>query len=100
VFETAANEQQLLMMAKYDVVNPIALKRLIAAGVQVRQFPRVVMDACYKATVETYKELMAKDADFKRLYVEWAKFANDSNAWFQIAEYPLDTYRFSAPDWM
>ena len=98
-FETAANEQQLLMVAKYDVVNPEALKRLIAAGVVVRQFPKPVMDACYKATLEVYQELMAKDEDFKRLYAAWSKFANESNAWFKIAEYPLDSYRFSAPAW-
>jgi TRAP-type mannitol/chloroaromatic compound transport system substrate-binding protein len=98
-FETAANEQQLLMVARYDVVNVEALKRLIAAGVQVKQFPRAVMDACYRATVQTYEELSAKDEDFRRLYAEWRKFANDSNAWFRVAEHSLDTYRFAAPDW-
>jgi TRAP-type mannitol/chloroaromatic compound transport system substrate-binding protein len=98
-FETAVNEQQLLMIAKYDVVNPTALKRLIAQGVQVKQFPRAVMDACYKATVQTYEELKAKDADFNRLYKAWSAFANESNSWFRVAEYPLDTYRFAAPAW-
>ncbi len=98
-FETAANEQQLLMIAKYDVVNVEALKRLIAAGVQVKQFPKAVMDACYKATVQTYEELSAKDEDFRRLYAEWRKFANDSNSWFRVAEHTLDSYRFAAPDW-
>ena len=62
------------MMAKYDAKNPEALRRLVAAGVQLRQFPRPVMDACYKATFETYDELAAKNADFKQIYESWQKF--------------------------
>jgi len=95
-FEVAANEQQLLMVAKYDAVNPPALKRLIAQGVRVLQFPRPVMDACYKATLQTYDELIAKDEDFARIYAQWRQFANESNQWFRIAEYTLDSYRFAA----
>ena len=67
------------MMAKYDAKNPEALRRLVAAGVQLRQFPRPVMDACYKATFETYEELSAKSADFKLVYEAWQKFLADSN---------------------
>jgi TRAP-type mannitol/chloroaromatic compound transport system substrate-binding protein len=58
-----------------------------------------VLDACYKATLETYGELSAKDADFKRLYTAWGKFADQSNEWFRVAEYSLDSYRFSAKKW-
>ncbi|MEJ0072105.1 MAG: TRAP transporter substrate-binding protein [Pseudomonadota bacterium] len=94
-FEAASIEQQLLMVARYDAVNPAALKRLIASGVQVKQFPRAVMDACYKATMQTYDELIAKDADFARIYALWKPFADESNQWFRIAEYPLDSYRFA-----
>jgi TRAP-type mannitol/chloroaromatic compound transport system substrate-binding protein len=93
--ETAANEQTLLMMAKYDARNPEALRRLVAAGVQLRQFPRPVMDACYKATFETYEELAAKNADFKLIYESWQKFLADSNLWFRVAENTLDNYRYA-----
>jgi TRAP-type mannitol/chloroaromatic compound transport system substrate-binding protein len=93
--ETAANEQTLLMMAKYDARNPEALRRLVAAGVQLRQFPRPVMDACYKATFETYDELAAKNADFKLIYQSWQKFLADSNLWFRVAENTLDNYRYA-----
>src|ERR1043165_5404563 len=58
--DAACAEQNLLMMAKYDAKNPEALMRLVAAGVQLRQFPRPVLDACDKATFETYDELAAK----------------------------------------
>ena len=40
------------MQAKYDAANPAALKRLVAAGAQLRPFPPAVMDACLKASLE------------------------------------------------
>ncbi len=94
-FDVAANEQMTLMIAKYDARNPAATKRLIAQGVQIRAFPRPVMEACYKATVETLDDLSAKNADFRAIYTEWKKFADDSNAWFRVAEQTLDSFRYA-----
>ena len=93
--EAACNETTMLMMAKYDAKNPEALRRLVAAGVQLRPFPRPVLDACYKATFETYDELAAKSPDFKMVYENWQKFLAESNLWFRVAENTLDNYRFA-----
>jgi TRAP-type mannitol/chloroaromatic compound transport system substrate-binding protein len=84
------------MVAKYDAKNPEALRRLVAQGAEPRQFPRPVMEACYKATVETLDELAKKSADFKLIYEAWQKFIADSNLWFRVAENSLDNFRFSA----
>ncbi len=94
-YEVAANEQMALMVAKYDASNPGATKRLISQGVQIKAFPRPVMEAFYKATLETFDELAAKNPDFEQVYGPWKKFAEDSNAWFRVAEYTLDSARFS-----
>ena len=53
-----------------------------------------VLDACYKATFETYDELAAKNEDFKKIYASWQKFLADSNLWFRLAENNLDNYRY------
>jgi len=98
-FETAANEQNLLMLAKYDFKNPGALKRLIAGGTKLRAFPQPVLEACYKASVETFNELSAKSADFKKVYEHWKDFISTSNQWFQVAEYRLDAFRYSSTKW-
>lgn len=95
-FETACNEQHMLMMANYDAQNPIALRKLAAAGVQFRSFSKPIMDASYKATLETFDELSAKDADFARIYTAWKAFLGDSNLWFRVAENSLDGYRYAA----
>ena len=92
-FETACNEQNVLMVAKYDAKNPEALRRLVAQGAVIKQFPRPVMEACYKATQETLAELAAKSADFKQIHESWKTFAADSNQWFRLAEHGLDSVR-------
>ena len=98
-FETAANEQNLLMQAKYDARNPEALKRLIAGGTELRAFPQPVLEACYKASVETFDEIASKNAAFKTVYDHWKAFMNQSNSWFRVAEYRLDAFRYSAAGW-
>jgi TRAP-type mannitol/chloroaromatic compound transport system substrate-binding protein len=92
-FEAAANEQTMLMMAKYDAVNPAALKRLIAAGTQLRVYPRPVLEACYQATLDTFSEFSHKSADFRRIHESWVKFRDELNQWFRVAEFTMDSFR-------
>ena len=92
--DAAAGEQCMRMLAKYDAKNPEALRRLVAGGAQLRQFPKAVMDACYKATLEVCDEYAAKSADFKRVYDAWRKFRDEENLWFRVAEDALDSYRY------
>jgi TRAP-type mannitol/chloroaromatic compound transport system substrate-binding protein len=80
------------MQAKYDAVNPAALKRLVAAGAQLKPFPASVMDACLKASLELYGEVSAANADFKKIWDSMLPFRNDQYLWWQVAEYSYDTY--------
>jgi TRAP-type mannitol/chloroaromatic compound transport system substrate-binding protein len=93
--DCCAAEQCLRMIAKYDAKNPEALRRLVGGGAQLRQFPKAVLDACYKASLETFDEYSAKSADFKKVYESWAKFRDEENLWFRVAEHSLDSYRYN-----
>src|SRR4029079_5596927 len=84
------------MMAKYDVVNPGALKKLVANGAQLRPFSQPVMEACYKAAQEVYAETTAKNADFKKIYDHMVAFRGDSYLCWQVAEYTNDTFMIRA----
>ena len=95
-FETACNEQSMLMLAHYDALNPLALKQLIAGGAKVSYFPRDVMDAAYKASQELWKELSDKNPDFATIYKDWKKFQEEEVGWFRVAETALDGYTFNA----
>ncbi len=80
------------MVAKYDARNPAALRRLVAAGVQLRAFPREIMLASYKAAVEVYDEFAAKNAKFKKVYEPWKRFRDEEILWFRVAEEGFDQF--------
>jgi TRAP-type mannitol/chloroaromatic compound transport system substrate-binding protein len=65
------------MAAKYDVVNPPALKRLVGAGTQLRPFSQEILEACLKASNELYAEISAKNPDFKKAIDSMAAFRGD-----------------------
>jgi TRAP-type mannitol/chloroaromatic compound transport system substrate-binding protein len=88
----ACQTSNTVMQAKYDVLNVAALKRLVAAGAQLRPFPQDVLEACLKASNELYAELSAKNPDFKKAIDAMKAQRGDGYLWFQIAEYAYDTF--------
>ncbi|MBZ0140858.1 MAG: TRAP transporter substrate-binding protein [Pseudorhodoplanes sp.] len=96
LIRTASEMVNTWMQAKYDAGNPAALKRLVAGGAQLRPFSQQVLDACYSAAVEVYKETSAASQDFKKVHDNLMAFRNDEYLWWQVAEYTFDTYLIRA----
>lgn len=80
------------MLANYDARNAVALKQLVADGAILRPFSQEIMEACYKAAIETYAELSEKSPSFKKLYDSQLAFKKDAYLWAQVAEYSYDTF--------
>src|SRR5207244_3407005 len=59
ILTTAAAAANTEVQGRYDARNPAALKRLIAAGAELRPFTPSVMDASLKASQEVYAETSA-----------------------------------------
>jgi len=96
ILEAACYEANVDMVAKYDALNPAALKRLIAGGVNLQPFSNEIMAACYKATTEVYDDIAAKNAKFNKIYGPWKTFRNDQVSWFQVAENRFDNFMIAA----
>src|SRR5258705_1291335 len=77
ILEAACWEANTWMVAKYDAQNPAALKKLIGGGTQLRAFSKEIMVACYKASLEVYKEASEKSPHFKKLYESMAAFRTE-----------------------
>ena len=90
IFNNAAMANNLDMTAIYDARNPAALKRLVAAGAQLRAFSPEIQEAAYKAANEIYADLSVKNPDFKKLYEHMRDFRNDEYLWWQVAEFSFD----------
>ena len=92
VLEQAGHYANTWMMAKYDIANPPALKRLVAAGAKLHPFSPSIMEACLKAANELHKEVAAENADFKKVLDSMTAFRNDGYLWWQVAEYSYDSF--------
>jgi len=88
----AAEAANNWMLAKYDAVNPQALRRMLGAGTELRTFPQSIMEASLKAANELYAELSAKNADFKKAYDSLVTFRAESLPWWGLNEYAYDTF--------
>ena len=88
----AAGYANLDVQARYDARNPLALKRLVANGAQLRPFSTQIMEACLKASNEVNAETSASNADYKKILESQMAFRNDENLWWQVAEFTYESF--------
>jgi TRAP-type mannitol/chloroaromatic compound transport system substrate-binding protein len=92
VLEAAAGYTNVEQQAKYDARNPLALKRLVAGGAQLRPFSQSIMEACLKASKEVNAEESAKNPNYKKVLASIEPFRSDEYLWWQVAEYTYDSF--------
>ena len=92
IVEAAASQAHVVMQAKYDAVNPAALKQLVGAGTKLRPFPKEVMNAAFKESMGLYEEISAKNASWKKIYADYSKFRAEQNLWFRFTEATFDKF--------
>jgi TRAP-type mannitol/chloroaromatic compound transport system substrate-binding protein len=94
-FEAACFESNQIMQARYDALNPAALTRLIAAGVQVRPFSDDVMRAAAEAAEALGADQAAKDPAYRAVWESWRKARAEAFGWFSTAEQVYGNFAFA-----
>ncbi len=94
VLASAAAEANIRMLSKYDAQNPPALRRLLAAGVVLKPFPRDVLDAAKREAFAIMEEDAVADPQYKRVFESFKAFREDSYRWFGTAELAFEQYAF------
>ena len=89
--EAAMAEANQYMLTRYDALNPPAFQRILASGIELRPFPRDVMDAAYAASQDLLQE-ERKDPVFARVYDSFLAWRGDSDEWIHTAEYEMLSY--------
>ncbi len=92
MIEAAAAEAHLDVQAKYDARNPGALRQLVAGGTKLFRYPKDALEAAFKESNALYSEIGAKNANFKKIYEDYAKFRAEQNLWFRFAEAGFDDF--------
>ncbi|ANM30084.1 ABC transporter substrate-binding protein [Acidobacteria bacterium Mor1] len=94
IVEVAAAESSMKMTAKYDSLNPPALRQLIDGGTQVRTFSDEIMAAARDASFALYQEQAASDPGFRKVFEAWERFRQESTAWFAVSEGSFTRFAF------
>jgi TRAP-type mannitol/chloroaromatic compound transport system substrate-binding protein len=92
ILAAAATEAGAFIVARYDAQNPQALKRLVAAGTQLRPFSEATMDVCFRAANEVYAEISGKNEGFKKIWDSIRSYRVDQYLWLQVADSTYDNY--------
>jgi len=92
IVEAAAMQAHMDVQAKYDARNPQALRQLVAGGAKLFRFPKDAMEAGFKEAHALYAEISSKNANFKKIYDDFAKFRGEQNLWFRFAEASFDDF--------
>ena len=93
IVTAAAHDAGVRATAKYDLLNAPAMRRLIANGTQLRAFSPAIMEASYKAAIETYTEIGKKNARFKKIHDSMMGFRDTSYSWWQVCELTFDAFQ-------
>ncbi|WP_027477023.1 TRAP transporter substrate-binding protein [Curvibacter gracilis] len=96
IIEAASAYAHVDMQAKYDALNPTALKQLVGAKTKVVSFPKEVLQASFDASMTIYSELEAKNPDWKKIYSDYRAFQKDQILWFRFAEARFDSFMQTA----
>ncbi len=92
VLRAACADANMWVRTKYDADNPKALRELVASGTKLLPFSQPILEASFKAAQETYAEINAKNATFKKVYDSMMAFRKDEVLWFRVAENTFDNF--------
>ncbi len=94
--EIACAEADSEMTARYDHLNPQALRRLVAAGAQLRFWPREILQAAWRESNALYETTSSSNPRFKAIWDSYRPYRSEQYQWFRIAESSFDNFAFPA----
>ncbi|RYZ03532.1 MAG: ABC transporter substrate-binding protein [Comamonadaceae bacterium] len=90
--EAACAQAGAEMLAKYDVNNVPALKRIVGAGAKLSYWSRPIMDALHKATREVMEEEAKTNPVFADVHRHWRAFLDEQLLWSSVNDGAAEQY--------
>jgi len=94
ILQSAAAEANMDMIARYDALNPAALRRLQAEGVTARPFSDEILAATRDAAFGLMEENAAAEAGYRKILDSWQAARQSSFDWFSTAEQTYARFSF------
>ncbi|MCU0887050.1 MAG: TRAP transporter substrate-binding protein DctP [Rubritepida sp.] len=92
----ACAEADSEMVSRYDHLNPIALRRLVAQGAQLRFYSRDIMQLAWRANEALMADLAGQNARFRTIWDSYRPYRSELFQWFRVSENSYDNFAFAA----
>ncbi|WP_421989738.1 TRAP transporter substrate-binding protein [Roseococcus sp.] len=91
----ACAEADSEMVSRYDHLNPLALRRLVAAGAQLRFYSREILQLAWRSNEAMMADLAAQNPRFKTIWDSYRPYRGELFQWFRVAENSYDNFAFA-----
>jgi len=92
IFQAAATETSLTMLAALDAANGEALKQLVEGGIQLKSYSQEILQTAYQVSVDLLEENARQDIIFRDVYDKWKAFRRKIYQWNRINELSLERF--------
>jgi len=92
----ACAEADSEMVSRYDHLNPIALRRLVAAGAQLRFYSRDILQLAWRSNEALMADLAGQNARFRTIWDAYRPYRSELFQWFRVSENSFDNFAFAA----
>ena len=86
IFQAAAADANLKMLAKFNSVNGKVLERLMLSGTKLLPFNEQILQASYNAAFAMYEEIASRNSQFRNIYEQWKIFRGHIYSWNKVNE--------------
>ncbi len=87
IIRSAAQQINVWMLSEFEAKNAIYLKKLLEEEkVQIRKYPKEVLDQLRSFTKDIIAEICEEDAFSKKVYASYKSFADRATAWAEFTE--------------
>ena len=86
ILRTACLRLSRWMMAEFDARNGEYLAKLQQEGVQLKVFPKEVLEVLRQNTDLVIQELIEKDPESKKVYEAFSAFKQNVGSWMEVSE--------------
>jgi TRAP-type mannitol/chloroaromatic compound transport system substrate-binding protein len=92
ILQSASATVHAELIGRYDSRNPVALRQLAGAGAQIKPFPRPVLDAAFKASMDLCHALEQSNPAWKKLHGDYRAFQQGQLFADRSTEAPFDAF--------
>lgn len=92
ILHAACSKANDYMLARYDILNPPALKRIIASGTQVKKYSTEILKEFNKASHDIYRDIQNKNKIFADVFTHYEAYRKETALWMRFAEAHFDHY--------